>query len=65
MTTGQLLWAGLLCCIAALCLQLFPAAAFEIGVDISATWRVFGFGVFLIAVATLLSAVKGPHGPAD
>ncbi|MEZ5894898.1 MAG: hypothetical protein R3C40_06475 [Parvularculaceae bacterium] len=65
MTTGQLLWAGLLCCIAALGLQLFPAAAYEIGVDIGATWRVFGFGVFLIAVATLLSAVKGPRGPAD
>ena len=59
MTTGQLLWAGLACCIASLCVQLFPAAAYALGVDPGATWRLFGFGVFLIAVASLMTAAGG------
>lgn len=56
MTTGQLLGAGLACCLFALAVQLFPEAAYSIGVDIAATWRLFGFGVFLIAVASLTAA---------
>ncbi|MGH6768779.1 MAG: hypothetical protein ACRECO_07140 [Xanthobacteraceae bacterium] len=62
MTTGQLLWAGIGCCIAALAVQLFPDAAYALGVDLGATWRLFGFGVFLIAVASLI-AVAGRNGP--
>ncbi|MCB2097160.1 MAG: hypothetical protein AB7F91_08130 [Parvularculaceae bacterium] len=62
MTTGQLLWAGLVCCIASLLVQLFPAAAYALGVDIAATWRLFGFGVFLIAIASLLAALSGRPG---
>ena len=62
MTTGQLLWAGLACCIAALIVQLFPAAASALGVDLGATWRLFGFGVFLIAMASLMAAAGGRTG---
>ena len=62
MTTGKLLWTGLICCIASLIAQLFPRIAFEIGVDIGATWRLFGFGVFLIAVATMLAGASGRSG---
>ncbi len=66
MTTGQLLWAGLACCIGALAVQLFPAAAYALGVDLGATWRLFGFGVFLIAAAALMTAsgarTNGPKG---
>lgn len=62
MTTGQLLWAGLACCIVSLCVQLFPAAAYELGVDPGATWRLFGFGVFLIAIASLMAAAGGRSG---
>lgn len=62
MTTGQLLWAGLACCIAALLVQLFPAAAYAMGVDLGATWRLFGFGVFLIAMASLMTAAGGRCG---
>lgn len=56
MTTGPLTAAGLFCCTLALIVQLFPNAAFSIGADISAAWRLFAFGVFLIAVAALTTA---------
>lgn len=59
MTTGQLLWAGLACCIISLGAQLFPMIAYNLGVDIGATWRLFGFGLFLIATASLMSAARG------
>jgi len=59
MTTGQLLGTGLACCVVALSAQLFPDAALAVGVDIGATWRLFGFGVFLIAVAALMGAREG------
>ncbi len=62
MTTGQLLWAGLACCIASLCVQLFPAAAYALGVDLGAAWRLFAFGVFLIAVASLMTSLGGRTG---
>ncbi len=62
MTTGQLLWAGLACCLVSLGVQLFPEAAFAIGVDLGATWRLFGFGVFLIAMASLMTAAGGRSG---
>lgn len=62
MTTGQLLWAGLACCIVALSVQLFPAGAYALGVDIAASWRLFAFGVFLIAVASMLATLGGKSG---
>jgi hypothetical protein len=62
MTTGHLLGAGLACSIVALAVQLFPGPAFEMGVDIAATWRLFGFGLFLIALASLSAAVGGRKG---
>ena len=62
MTTGQLLWAGLACCIASLVVQLFPAMSYALGVDPAATWRLFGFGVFLIGIASLMTAAGGRSG---
>ena len=59
MANEKLIWVGLLCCIAALVVQVFPNAAFRLGVDVSASWLVFGFGVFLILTATLLSLGGG------
>jgi hypothetical protein len=53
MTTAHLSATGLVCCLAALIIQTFPAAAFHAGVDIDASWRVFGFGLFLIAAGAL------------
>jgi hypothetical protein len=32
------------------------------GVDLGATWRLFGFGVFLIAMASLMTAAGGRYG---
>lgn len=62
MTTGQLLWAGLCCCIASFAVQLFPGPADAVGVDLGAAWRLFGFGVFLIAIAALMNAAGGRSG---
>lgn len=59
MTTGQMLWAGLCCSVASLVIQLFPGAAFALGVDVGATWRLFAFGIFLIAVAFLAASTAG------
>lgn len=59
MTTGQLLGVGLLCCTLAMIVQLFPMAAFAAGADATAAWRLFFFGVFLIAVAALMTAACG------
>ncbi len=55
MTINNLVWVGLCCCLAALMIQVFPDAAFRIGVDVGASWRVFGFGVFLIVVSAVMS----------
>ncbi|MEQ8934531.1 MAG: hypothetical protein RIE56_01915 [Amphiplicatus sp.] len=54
----KLLWVGLFCCIGALLVKLFPAASFELGVDVASAWLLFGFGVFLIVTAMLV-AMKG------
>ncbi len=62
MTTGQLLATGLFLCTLALLVQLFPAAAFSIGADVGAAWRLFAFGVFLISVAALMTAAGGQCG---
>jgi hypothetical protein len=58
MATGHLLTAGLFCCTLALIVQLFPMAAFSLGADVSAAWRLFAFGAFLIAVAALMTAAS-------
>lgn len=55
---AKLMWVGLFCCIGAILVRLFPAAAFEIGVDVAGAWLLFAFGAFLIIVA-LLAAMKG------
>jgi hypothetical protein len=59
--SNNLIWIGLLCCLAALSIQLFPDAAFRLGADASASWLVFGFGLFLILVAAAI-ANGGPRG---
>lgn len=56
MATNNLIWIGLFCCLAALTVQMFPEAAFRLGVDVGASWLVFGFGVFLILVAAFVAA---------
>ncbi len=48
-------WVGVTCCLAALAIQVFPDAAFRIGINVSAAWLVFGFGVFLILMSAALS----------
>lgn len=55
MAAEKLIWVGLVCCLAALVIQVFPNAAFRMGVDVDASWQVFGFGVFLLLMSTLLS----------
>lgn len=62
MATGRLLTAGLFCCALALLVQLFPMAAFSLGADVSAAWRLFAFGVFLISVAALMTAASARCG---
>jgi len=56
MAIGHLLTVGLICCALALIVQLFPMAAFAAGADVTAAWRLFAFGVFLIAIAALMTA---------
>lgn len=55
MAAEELVWVGLVCCLAALVIQVFPDAAFRIGVDVGASWLVFGFGVFLLLMSALLN----------
>lgn len=55
MAANTLIWVGLTCCLIALAIQVFPGAAFNMGVDVGASWLVFGFGVFLIAVSIILN----------
>ena len=55
MSVNSLSWVGLICCLAALAIQIFPNAAFQAGVDVNAAWQVFGFGVFLILTAAIMS----------
>ncbi|VAW05502.1 hypothetical protein MNBD_ALPHA05-170 [hydrothermal vent metagenome] len=61
MSMNNAFWVGLGCCLAALAIQVFPGAAFRIGVNVSAAWLVFGFGVFLILMSAALSVTQdGP-----
>ncbi|MEM9619432.1 MAG: hypothetical protein AAFX54_13335 [Pseudomonadota bacterium] len=55
MAVNKLIWVGLACCLAALTIQVFPEAAFRMGADVKASWLVFGFGLFLIVIATFAS----------
>jgi hypothetical protein len=54
-TANNLISIGLICCLAALAIQVFPDAAFRIGADPGASWLMFGFGAFLILVAALIA----------
>lgn len=54
--TNSLIWTGLVCCLAALSLQLFPGLAFRIGAEPAAAWLVFGFGVFLMLIAATIAS---------
>lgn len=65
MTFARMGWIGCICCLAALVLQLFPQAAFRIGVDIGATWRLFAFGFFLIALSSLAASQGRRRGAAE
>ena len=55
MAFNKLIWVGLFCCLSALAIQVFPNAAFRMGVDVNASWMVFGFGVFLILMSALIN----------
>lgn len=55
MAFNKLIWVGLFCCLSALAIQVFPNAAFQMGVDVNASWMVFGFGVFLILMSALIN----------
>ncbi len=55
MSATALTWAGLSCSLAALAIQVFPNAAFRMGIDVGAAWLMLGFGVFLIAVSVALN----------
>jgi hypothetical protein len=46
---------GLLCCVGALTVRLFPRLADDLGADPGAAWLLFGFGLFLVATAALLA----------
>jgi hypothetical protein len=59
--TNSLLWTGLLCCVSALVLQLFPGLAFRIGAEPAAAWLVFGFGVFLMIIAAMVASGGRKH----
>jgi hypothetical protein len=59
MAAEKLICVGLACCLAALLIQTFPHFAFRLGVDIAASWRVFGFGVFLILMSALFRRNEG------
>ena len=56
MAVNKLIWVGLLCCLGALLIQVFPEAAFRLGADLKASWLMFGFGIFLILIATFAGA---------
>lgn len=56
MASGKIIWTGLLCCLLALGVKLFPEAAYRLGADGDAVWLVFTFGLFLIIVGGLFSA---------
>jgi len=59
MAAQRLISVGLVCCLTALIVQMFPNLAFRAGVDVEASWRVFGFGVFLIVASVAASAAGG------
>ena len=60
MAVNNLIWVGLICCLTALIIQVFPDAAFRMGADVKASWMVFTFGLFLIVIATFTGG-RGRH----
>lgn len=61
MVFQRLVWVGLGCCLSALVIQVFPRLAYELGVNIVASWMVFVFGVFLIAVSAIAHRTPPRH----
>ena len=61
MAFQKLVWVGLACCLVALAIQVFPQAAFHAGADARASWLVFVFGIFLIAIAAITIRSSGPR----
>lgn len=59
MAFEKLVWVGLVCCLCALAIQVFPNAAMDAGIDSGASWLVFVFGVFLIAIAAIVVRASG------
>ncbi|MEM9494933.1 MAG: hypothetical protein AAGA09_02925 [Pseudomonadota bacterium] len=59
MAAGGLMWVGLLCCLGALWVKLFPEPAFAAGADPSAAWLVFVFGVFLMVLSSYVTVAIG------
>ncbi len=62
MPAGPITIVGLICCIASLGVQLFPDWAASLGADPVAAMRLFAFGVFLIALASMLTVITGARG---
>lgn len=59
MANGKVMWTGLVCCVAAILVKMFPSVAFSLGVDLPSAWLLFAFGVFLIVTAMVLSRKGG------
>lgn len=59
MAVSKLMWTGVLCCLGALLINLFPAFSHELGMEPGAAWRIFGFGLFLIILAAALGGAAG------
>lgn len=61
-----MVWVGITCCVVALALNLFPAAAEGLGVDLGGARPIFAFGVFLIFASVIGKPPNraGQTGPA-
>jgi hypothetical protein len=52
---AKLIWIGVICCIGALALNLFPALVLDLQMDRNGAWLFFGFGMFLILVGIAIA----------
>lgn len=60
MAAGKLMWIGVLCCLGALLVNLFPESAFDAGMQPDRAWAMFGFGLFLIVLSVIFG--RGSNG---
>ena len=65
MAIEKLIWVGLACCLTALGMQVFPNAAFSVGIDVNSAWLVFGFGIFLILISAFVALTGGGSRACD